>query len=305
MTEPFGTPADDLRPALTMTRTEYEAALAQARADGMRAAVQVRPLVWHEGKGFKYANAPWGQYTVSHDKNEGWLIDLEGDEADVSYPDWEDSDAYGFATEADAMQAIGENYIQRIKPFLAALAPAPAVPADAGPEDQMYLICKHGGYYRPNAQGYTSDPAQAGRYTLEEAISHSHPNGPNGPRDGMTYIPAPPALRARQTPAPVGEPVAWIVHDPDDGDYLTESVSAAKHSGHAITTLYANPTPAPQVPPEVLRQVVDRVGMARLLTDTGFSHMGETVDYSHKVIEAIIRDLDAAIAAVQPYVEGV
>ncbi len=50
-----------------------------------------------------------------------------------------------------------------------------------------YLIRKNGYYYRPNAQGYTSSKADAGRYTLEEAIRRSHPNGPDGPRDGITY----------------------------------------------------------------------------------------------------------------------
>lgn len=59
--------------------------------------------------------------------------------------------------------------------------------------EPMYLICKYGGYYKPNAQGYTHSKADAGRYTLAEAIKHSHPNGPNGPRDGMTYIPDPEA----------------------------------------------------------------------------------------------------------------
>jgi len=56
--------------------------------------------------------------------------------------------------------------------------------------DALYLIRKGGYYYRPNAQGYTSHKADAGRYTLAEAISHSHPNGPNGPRDGIDYMPA-------------------------------------------------------------------------------------------------------------------
>lgn len=53
--------------------------------------------------------------------------------------------------------------------------------------DATYLICKGGAYYRPNAQGYTRNRSEAGRYTLEEAISYSHPNGPDGPRDGITY----------------------------------------------------------------------------------------------------------------------
>ena len=51
-----------------------------------------------------------------------------------------------------------------------------------------YLICKYGGYYRPNCQGYTNDFFAAGRYTLEEAERETHPNGPDGPRDGMAYI---------------------------------------------------------------------------------------------------------------------
>ena len=53
---------------------------------------------------------------------------------------------------------------------------------DAG----RYLIHKAGrGWYRPDAQGYTLDPRQAGRYSFDEAVSHSHPNGPFGPRDGI------------------------------------------------------------------------------------------------------------------------
>ena len=54
---------------------------------------------------------------------------------------------------------------------------------DAG----RYLIHKAGrGWYRPDAQGYTLDPRQAGRYSFDEAVAHSHPNGPFGPRDGIT-----------------------------------------------------------------------------------------------------------------------
>jgi len=50
-----------------------------------------------------------------------------------------------------------------------------------------YLIRKGGAYYRPNAQGYTRNKAEAGRYTLVEAIFYSHPNGPHGPRDDIDY----------------------------------------------------------------------------------------------------------------------
>jgi hypothetical protein len=66
----------------------------------------------------------------------------------------------------------------------------------------QYLICKYGKYYRPNAQGYTGNVAEAGRYTLAEAIRHSHPNGPDVPRDGIDYMPAP--VQAHSLPREVG-----------------------------------------------------------------------------------------------------
>lgn len=51
-----------------------------------------------------------------------------------------------------------------------------------------YLIRKQGAWYRPNSQGYTGSAIQAGRYKQEEAVDITHPNGPDGPRDGMSYI---------------------------------------------------------------------------------------------------------------------
>lgn len=56
---------------------------------------------------------------------------------------------------------------------------------------EEYLIRKNGYWYRPNAQGYTLCKDDAGRFSLDEAVSYSHPNGPDGPRDGITYEPAP------------------------------------------------------------------------------------------------------------------
>lgn len=66
-----------------------------------------------------------------------------------------------------------------------------------------YLIRKGGAYYRPNAAGYTNNVEEAGRYSLEDAIRHSHPNGPNGPRDGIDYMPAP-ARQSLSLPGDVG-----------------------------------------------------------------------------------------------------
>jgi hypothetical protein len=51
-----------------------------------------------------------------------------------------------------------------------------------------YFIKKRGFYYRPNNCGYTDRPILAGLYTLRDAIATTHPNGEDGPRDGMTYL---------------------------------------------------------------------------------------------------------------------
>lgn len=54
--------------------------------------------------------------------------------------------------------------------------------------EAVYLIRKNGAWYRPNSEGYTISSILAGRYTLEEAESITHPNGLTGPRDGMTFV---------------------------------------------------------------------------------------------------------------------
>jgi hypothetical protein len=51
-----------------------------------------------------------------------------------------------------------------------------------------HLIRKYGVFYRPNERGYTGSAILAGRYTLEQAEKITHPNGPDGPRDGMSFI---------------------------------------------------------------------------------------------------------------------
>lgn len=55
-------------------------------------------------------------------------------------------------------------------------------------EKNGYVIHKNGrGWYCPNSKGYTLELESAGRYSLEEAEKITHPNGFDGPRDGMTY----------------------------------------------------------------------------------------------------------------------
>ena len=96
---------------------------------------------------------------------------------------------------ADCLRGLGYGTAPRtilalldttLSPTAVDVSPAP----DAGGKDDpaVYLIRKYGGYYRPNCQGYTRFKEDAGRYTLAKAIRESHPNGPDGPRDGMTYI---------------------------------------------------------------------------------------------------------------------
>ena len=81
-----------------------------------------------------------------------------------------------------------------------------------------YLIRKSGAWYRPNSAGYTNNIAEAGRYTLAEAEAITHPNGPNGPRDNMSYEPAPPS----PAPAESGA-VALTVIDEDDWEPCSPS----------------------------------------------------------------------------------
>jgi len=51
-----------------------------------------------------------------------------------------------------------------------------------------YLIRKGAYWYRPNAEGYTTNPAEAGRYSLVEADLYTHPNGKNGQRVGLSFV---------------------------------------------------------------------------------------------------------------------
>ena len=88
----------------------------------------------------------------------------------------------------------------------------------------LYLIRKSGAYYRPNSQGYTTNIAEAGRYTLADAEAITHPNGPDGPRDHMSYEPAP-------VPSPEhplrdrGEGIkAWPLFGYAPGRYLCQCV---------------------------------------------------------------------------------
>jgi len=53
-------------------------------------------------------------------------------------------------------------------------------------ETEFWFVKKRGLYYRPKAQSYTDKIWEAGRFTYEQAWDYSHPNGDDGPRDGIT-----------------------------------------------------------------------------------------------------------------------
>ena len=105
--------------------------------------------------------------------------------------------------------------------------------------EERYLIRKGGYYYRPNAQGYTNCIDQAGRFTLEDAISYSHPNGPDGPRDGISYEPAPslhrePIEADREAAAELMQEFHKSGVEPTTKDWLI----AGKDDGHALVQAF-------------------------------------------------------------------
>ncbi|KQM65768.1 hypothetical protein ASE75_05930 [Sphingomonas sp. Leaf17] len=106
-------------------------------------------------------------------------------------------------------QAMQEQFT-RAEALAAALAATQPATAQEGEAhiDARYLIRKGGAFYRPNAQGYTRSKADAGRYTLAEAVSHSHPNGPNGPRDDIDYMPADATTPTH--PAVLDDDLVWL-----------------------------------------------------------------------------------------------
>lgn len=117
-------------------------------------------------------------------------------------------------------------------------------------EGTQYHILKGGYYYRPDAQGYTANKSEAGLYSLEEAISYSHPNGPNGPRDGITYELARKPCEWTDTLKETGGNIkvgGWqpIETAPKDGWHspiiTCRMGDAPSHFGHELVGGYAEP----------------------------------------------------------------
>ncbi|MBS7669375.1 hypothetical protein [Croceicoccus gelatinilyticus] len=101
----------------------------------------------------------------------------------------------------------------------------------------MYLIRKAGYYYRPNSQGYTTEISAAGLYTLAEAERITHPNGPDGPRDEMSYELAPPTRVEADQVDYIKQRIAELV---EEGDGFWRPCSGCQEScqGYVSTEDY-------------------------------------------------------------------
>ena len=121
----------------------------------------------------------------------------------------------------DGLQADGETpcpCIDARKANIAAqtITPAPQPAGEAVPVDLSHGWLIHKavrGWYRPNAKGYTGCIAEAGRYSHEDALDYSHPNGWDGPRDNITIkheseVARPPRPSASVVEALITEPGA-------------------------------------------------------------------------------------------------
>jgi hypothetical protein len=75
--------------------------------------------------------------------------------------------------------------------------------AERDPAAHLWVIRKHGLYYRPNAHGYTSHISEAWMLPEDEARKHIYPYAP----DPVTMLkpPLPPYLTSRDALAPILE----------------------------------------------------------------------------------------------------
>lgn len=183
--------------------------------------------------------------------------------------------------------------------------------SEAATEEAKFLIQKSGAYYRPNSRGYTNSAIQAGRYTLNEAISITHPNGPAGPRDNMRFFheddvvcedwKAYRALKSQLTEAKAREAVAYeVAAEICDREWNAEKLSVetrmfpirtnADFIADEIRTL------APQDATDALEQIrqqADKAGFERALNAAaavGYCECAETrhVTLGDKVSQAIV-----------------
>ena len=115
--------------------------------------------------------------------------------------------------------------------------PAPQPQGEEAADE--WLIHKAGrGWYRPNAHGYTANPAEAGRYSHSEALSYSHPNGWSGPRDGIT-IKRVCEVIAAAAPVSAGVDLGALIDklDADSMDHIAEVIGAPRDYNQGKETM--------------------------------------------------------------------
>lgn len=147
--------------AMDLTRqTDSTMSALQQRLQAL--AKPLRPLV---GKVYRHRSDPGSAYRV---------LAVHDDVHSQYEGDWYPTVEYDFDS-----AFTSRRFSRTTKEFLAKFV-------QAG-EGREYLIRKGGFFYRPNAEGHTNNWKDAGLFTIHDAELYSHPNGPSGPRDGITF----------------------------------------------------------------------------------------------------------------------
>jgi len=313
-----------------------------AASDCNASATQVKPLVWEDE--CSILDFPCS-YAINGDDDDedGWRVSATWS---TSTDDLKDLTTYRTSDAAKA--AAQADYAARI---VAALVPAPAVPADAGlvgaikyrkkpvvieavqwtgknlrevisftdgsPETRSHHAGMMWEQYeelvsRDGLKIFTLEgkmDASVGDFIIRGVAGELYPCKPGIFAATYERAAAITALRARQTPAPV---VGYLPSCPECKGSGQRDSGGVHPWGEGIFLACdcdQPPTPAPQVPPEVLRQVVESLAFyADSQTyETQYERM--SCDCCTDIFEPINADKGgsarAALAAVQPYVEGV
>ncbi|WP_423212280.1 hypothetical protein [Paracoccus yeei] len=159
---------------------------------------EVKPITFNKRGSDWWGTSPFGIYVVGKvqcDDTEYWTFwepDADSDDTDAATGQYPSERAALSAAQADFKARILSALVEPTMPD--PTDPRAVADDPSGIVQQMPEVPQHGwlihkvgrGWYRPNAQGYTSSVAEAGRYSHKDALSYSHPNGWDGPRDEIT-----------------------------------------------------------------------------------------------------------------------